>query len=147
MTLDEKYIDKLRLQNISKVREGLYRMRCIFCGNGENNPNKVKSYFYLKGNSYNYRCRRCIAKRTFTTRDCVEGSPKPLLSSSSREMEKRQLDYQCGRYYLLNREIVFIKVGHTLICVIDLPHIILHRVRGTPSNLPPNSSQSLGNSK
>ena len=67
MTLDEKYIEKLYLPNISKVREGLYRMRCIFCGNGETNPNKFKGYLYLKGNSYNYRCHRCNAKSSLKT--------------------------------------------------------------------------------
>ena len=34
--------------------------------------------------------------------------------------------------FLLNREIVFIKVSLTLSCEIDLPHLILHRVRDTP---------------
>ena len=67
MTLDEKYIDKLRLQNISKVREGLYRMGFIFCGNGATNSNKFKGYFYLKGNSYNYRCHRFNAKSSLKT--------------------------------------------------------------------------------
>ena len=67
MTLDEKYIDKLRLQNISKVREGLYRMRCIFCSNCETNPNKFKGYLYLKGNYYNYLCHRCNAKSSHKT--------------------------------------------------------------------------------
>ena len=61
MNIDEKYLEKLSpsLHNFTKVREGVYRFRCIYCGNGEKNPNKWKGYFYLKGNSYNYCCHKC----------------------------------------------------------------------------------------
>ena len=59
MTLDEKYIEKLCLPNIRKVRDGVYRFRCVFCSLNETNPNKRKGYLYLKGNSYNYCCHRC----------------------------------------------------------------------------------------
>ena len=59
MTIDEKYIDNLCLPNINKVRDGVYRFRCVFCGLNETNPNKWKGYLYLKGNSYNYCCHKC----------------------------------------------------------------------------------------
>ena len=42
MTIDEKYIDKLCLPNISKVKDGVYRFRCVFCSLNETNPNKWK---------------------------------------------------------------------------------------------------------
>ena len=59
MTLDEKYIEKLCLPNIRKVRDGVYRFRNVFCSLNETNPNKRKGYLYLKGNSYNYCCHIC----------------------------------------------------------------------------------------
>ena len=59
MSIDEKYIDKLCLPNISKVKDGVYRFRCVFCNLSETNPNKWKGYLYLKGNSYNYCCHKC----------------------------------------------------------------------------------------
>ena len=62
MTIDEKYIEKLCLPNISKVKDGVYRFRCVFCSLSEPNPNKWKGYLYLKGNSYNYCCHRCNAR-------------------------------------------------------------------------------------
>ena len=62
MTIDEKYIDKLCLPNISKVKDGVYRFRCVFCSLSEKNPNKWKGYLYLKGNSYNYCCHKCNHK-------------------------------------------------------------------------------------
>ena len=59
MTIDEKYIEKLCLPNIRKVRDGVYRFRCIYCSLGETNPKKWKGYLYLKGHSYNYCCHIC----------------------------------------------------------------------------------------
>ena len=59
MTLDEKYIDKLCLPNIKKVKDGVYRFRCIYCSLDETTPKKWKGYLYLKGNSFNYFCHRC----------------------------------------------------------------------------------------
>ena len=59
MTIDEKYIEKLCLPNIRKVKDGVYRFRCVFCSLSETNPKKWKGYLYLKGNSYNYCCHRC----------------------------------------------------------------------------------------
>ena len=61
MTLDEKYIEKLSpsLPNFRKVKDGVYRFRCIFCSLSKTNPNKWKGYLYLKSHSYNYFCHRC----------------------------------------------------------------------------------------
>ena len=59
ITIDEKYIEKLCLPNIRKVRVGVYRFRCVFCSLSETNPNKWKGYLYLKSHSYNYCCHRC----------------------------------------------------------------------------------------
>ena len=61
MTLDEKYIEKLSpsLPNFRKVKDGVYRFRCIFCSLSETNPKKWKGYLYLKSHSYNYFCHRC----------------------------------------------------------------------------------------
>ena len=59
MTLDEKYIEKLCLPNIKKVKDGVYRFRCIYCSLDETTPKKWKGYLYLKGNSFNYFCHRC----------------------------------------------------------------------------------------
>ena len=69
MNIDEKYIDKLSpsLPKLQKVKDGVYRMRCIYCGNGETNPNKFKGYLYEKGESYNYRCHRCNARSSLKT--------------------------------------------------------------------------------
>ena len=49
MTIDEKYIDKLCLPNIKKVKDGVYRFKCVLCSLSEPNPNKWKGYLYLKG--------------------------------------------------------------------------------------------------
>jgi hypothetical protein len=59
MTIDEKYIDKLCLPNIRKVKDGVYRFQFVFCSLSETNPNKWKGYLYQKGNSYNYYCHKC----------------------------------------------------------------------------------------
>ena len=53
MTLEEKYIDKLCLPNIKKVKDGVYRVKCVLCSLSEPNPNKWKGYLYLKGKTYN----------------------------------------------------------------------------------------------
>ena len=61
MTLDEKYIEKLSssLPNFRKVKDGVYRFRCVYCSLDETNPKKWKGYLYLKSHSYNYFCHRC----------------------------------------------------------------------------------------
>ena len=59
MTTDEKYIEKLCLPNFEKVKYGVYKFRCVFCGDSKKNPNKRSGYFYLINNSQNYRCFKC----------------------------------------------------------------------------------------
>ena len=58
---DEEYIQKLApsLPKFEKVRDGVYKFRCVFCGDSRTNPNKRRGYFYLKGYSYNYCCQKC----------------------------------------------------------------------------------------
>ena len=66
MTIDEKYIGKLFLPNIRKVKDGVYRFDCVFCAISKTSNKKWSrkthvslGYLYLKGNSYNYCCHIC----------------------------------------------------------------------------------------
>ena len=58
---DEEYIQKLApsLPKFEKVKDGVYKFRCVFCGDSKKNPNKRSGYFYLINNSQNYRCFKC----------------------------------------------------------------------------------------
>jgi hypothetical protein len=58
---NEEYIQKLApsLPRFEKVKDGVYKFRCVFCGDSEKNPNKRSGYFYLINNSQNYRCFKC----------------------------------------------------------------------------------------
>ena len=58
---NEEYIQKLApfLPKFEKVKDGVYKFRCVFCGDSKKNPNKRRGYFYLKGYSYNYCCQKC----------------------------------------------------------------------------------------
>ena len=58
---DEEYIQKLApsLPKFEKVKIGVYKFRCVFCGDSKKNPNKRSGYFYLINNSQNYRCFKC----------------------------------------------------------------------------------------
>ena len=58
---NEEYIQKLApfLPNFEKVKYGVYKFRCVFCGDSKKNPNKRSGYFYLINNSQNYRCFKC----------------------------------------------------------------------------------------
>ena len=58
---NEEYIQKLApsLPNFEKVKDGVYKFRCVFCGDSEKNPNKRSGYFYIINNSQNYRCFLC----------------------------------------------------------------------------------------
>ena len=46
---NEEYIQKLAgsLPKFEKVKEGVYKFRCVFCGDSKKNPNKRSGYFYL----------------------------------------------------------------------------------------------------
>ena len=58
---NEEYIQKLApsLPNFEKVKDGVYKFRCVFCGDSKKNPNKRSGYFYLINNDQNYRCHKC----------------------------------------------------------------------------------------
>jgi hypothetical protein len=58
---NEEYIQKLApfLPNFEKVKYGVYKFRCVFCGDSKKNPNKRSGYFYIINNSENYRCFKC----------------------------------------------------------------------------------------
>ena len=58
---NEEYIQKLApsLPNFEKVKDGVYKFRCVFCGDSKKNPNKRSGYFYLINYSQNYRCFLC----------------------------------------------------------------------------------------
>ena len=58
---NEEYIQKLAgsLPRFEKVKDGVYKFRCVFCGDSKKNPNKRSGYFYLINNSQNYRCFKC----------------------------------------------------------------------------------------
>ena len=66
---DEEYIQKLApsLPKFEKVRDGVYKFRCVFCGDSKTNPNKRRGYFYLKGYSYNYCCQKCNHRSSLKT--------------------------------------------------------------------------------
>ena len=58
---NEEYIQKLApsLPKFEKVKIGVYKFRCVFCGDSKKNPNKRSGYFYLINNDQNYRCHKC----------------------------------------------------------------------------------------
>ena len=58
---NEEYIQKLAgsLPRFEKVKDGVYKFRCPFCGDSKKNPNKRSGYFYLINNDQNYRCFKC----------------------------------------------------------------------------------------
>jgi hypothetical protein len=62
---NKEYIQKLApsLPKFEKVKDGVYKFRCVFCGDSKKNPNKRSGYFYLINNSQNYRCFKCNHRR------------------------------------------------------------------------------------
>ena len=58
---NEEYIQKLAgsLPKFEKVKDGVYKFRCVFCGDSKKHPNKKSGYFYLINNDQNYRCFKC----------------------------------------------------------------------------------------
>ena len=58
---NEEYIQKLApsLPKFEKVKDGVYKFRCVFCGDSKKNPNKRSGYFYIINNDQNYRCHKC----------------------------------------------------------------------------------------
>jgi hypothetical protein len=66
---NEEYIQKLApsLPKFEKVKNGVYKFRCVFCGDSKKNPNKRSGYFYLINNSQNYRCFKCNHRSSLKT--------------------------------------------------------------------------------
>ena len=66
---DEEYIQKLApsLPKFEKVKIGVYKFRCVFCGDSKKNPNKRSGYFYLINYSHNYRCFKCNHRSSLKT--------------------------------------------------------------------------------
>ena len=66
---NEEYIQKLApfLPKFEKVKIGVYKFRCVFCGDSKTNPNKRSGYFYLVNNSQNYRCFKCNHRSSLKT--------------------------------------------------------------------------------
>ena len=66
---NEEYIQKLApfLPNFEKVKDGVYKFRCVFCGDSKKNPNKRSGYFYLINNDLNYRCHKCNHRSSLKT--------------------------------------------------------------------------------
>ena len=58
---NEEYIQKLApfLPKFEKVKDGVYKFRCPFCGDSKKNPHKRSGYFYIINNDQNYRCFKC----------------------------------------------------------------------------------------
>ena len=66
---NEEYIQKLApsLPKFERVKHGVYKFRCVFCGDSKTNPNKRSGYFYLINNSQNYRCFKCNHRSSLKT--------------------------------------------------------------------------------
>ena len=66
---NEEYIQKLApsLPKFEKVKDGVYKFRCVFCGDSRKNPNKRSGYFYIINNSHNYRCFKCNHRSSLKT--------------------------------------------------------------------------------
>jgi hypothetical protein len=47
---NEEYIQKLApsLPRFEKVKDGVYKFRCVFCGDSKKNPNKIWVFLYHK---------------------------------------------------------------------------------------------------
>ena len=66
---NEEYIQKLApsLPKFEEVKYGVYKFRCVFCGDSKKNPNKRSGYFYIINNSQNYRCFKCNHRSSLKT--------------------------------------------------------------------------------
>ena len=50
---NEEYIQKtstIPFQSLRRLKDGVYKFRCVFCGDSKKNPNKRSGYFYLINN-------------------------------------------------------------------------------------------------
>ncbi len=67
--LDKKYISLVssRLEKFKWKSSKLANCRCPFCGDSAKNANKMRGYFYQKGNSCFYKCFNCLKSYTIGT--------------------------------------------------------------------------------
>ena len=88
---NEEYIQKLApsLPKFEKVKDGVYKFRCVFCGDSKKNPNKRSGYFYLINNSQNYRCFKCN-HRSSLKRVLQELKPELYMEYMQGEISNRE---------------------------------------------------------
>ena len=87
---NEEYIQKLApsLPKFEKVKDGVYKFRCVFCGDSKKNPNKKSGYFYLINNDQNYRCFKCN-HRSSLKRVLQELKPELYMEYMKEEISNR----------------------------------------------------------
>ena len=88
---NEEYIQKLApsLPKFEKVKYGVYKFRCVFCGDSKTNPNKRSGYFYIINNSQNYRCFKCN-HRSSLKRVLQELKPELYMEYMQGEISNRE---------------------------------------------------------
>ena len=88
---NEEYIQKLApsLPRFEKVKHGVYKFRCVFCGDSKKNPNKKSGYFYIINNSQNYRCFKCN-HRSSLKRVLQELKPELYMEYMQGEISNRE---------------------------------------------------------
>jgi hypothetical protein len=59
--VDKKYINFVssHFQKFKWKSEKLANCRCVFCGDSEEDPNKMRGYFFTKNNTFFYKCHNC----------------------------------------------------------------------------------------
>ena len=96
---NEEYIQKLAgsLPKFEKVKDGVYKFRCPFCGDSKKNPNKRSGYFYLINNSQNYRCFKCN-HRSSLKGVLQELKPELYMEYMQGERSKREIFRDVNNY-------------------------------------------------
>ena len=89
---NEEYIQKLApsLPKFEKVKDGVYKFRCVFCGDSKKNPNKRSGYFYLINNDQNYRCHKCN-HRSSLKNVLRELKPELYMEYMNEERSKKEI--------------------------------------------------------
>ena len=89
---NEEYIQKLApsLPKFEKVKYGVYKFRCVFCGDSKTNPNKRSGYFYIINNSQNYRCFKCNHRSSLKT-VLRELKPELYMEYMQGKISKREI--------------------------------------------------------
>ena len=89
---NEEYIQKLAssLPKFEKVKDGVYKFRCVFCGDSKKNPNKRSGYFYLINYSHNYRCFKCNHRSSL--KNVLRGlKPELYMEYMKEDRSKREI--------------------------------------------------------